>query len=200
MTQPPNFRPVPGDEVRDVGATVKRVAITIAAVVLLVGCGSDQEAARTVSETTTPAASMASPTPTPTPSTATKEQYASIVAETASQLRESIEAVSDCTTTSDPLEVLCGAQVYALSLQATTLALGLEGAQKEGVPAYIGPPPAELADLVAKTEADANALAEKASALHECEEASCFSPSLEYGLASLRMLSRLDAWAPYGVR
>ncbi|HEY8453865.1 MAG TPA: hypothetical protein VIL54_17010, partial [Natronosporangium sp.] len=80
-------------------------------------------------------------------------------------------------------------RVYPLTLdaEAKTLVLKLTGAQKPGVPAYIGPPPAEIERLVADTIAAAEAV-----------DAAMDGPDpYSHWFTVSRLLGTLDRWEPY---
>ena len=87
-----------------------------------------------------------------------------------------------------------------MQLNASTVALSVEGGTMEGVPAYIGTPPAEIAGLVDETLAAAQAASESGQvAVDACDLGECVSEAFDALMDYEDILAKIDAWSPYGV-
>jgi hypothetical protein len=154
------------------------ILTAVAAVALLAGCSSAAK----------PAAPTATPSPSPTVSTATITQYASKLNGPLSDFSTSWEkARIDCVI--PPTARLCGVELLTLNIEAKTIGLVIDNSQSKSATTYIGLPPAELASLVAMTQADANAV----------EQATANSDSPADGWAGLagKLASDIEEWGPY---
>lgn len=137
-------------------------------------------------------------------------QYASIMAKQTESLSKTLdEMTGDNCSWSSPGEVdvrpgymTCGMGVLSLNMQAQTLGIVLQGAQKPGVPAYIGAPPAEILRLVDDTMASADALATASEAANPCTLPAatddCVRTLFQFSSAMKDMQAQLAAWRPYG--
>jgi hypothetical protein len=124
--------------------------------------------------------------------TATVQQYASAVSPPIKGLRDSYAtyrsnlcAARDASSST----LVCDLTVMSLGTDAKTLSLVLTGAVKPGVPAYIGPPPAEIEKLVSDTIRAADTVA---SALDSDGKA-----GPEFFLVVSSLMTTLDRWDPY---
>lgn len=185
-------------------------SLLVASVLLasLSACGSDsagEPPGQAASAST--AAPTESTTPTPEVDTATVEQYASIVAKN-QDLKKQIGTMSDCdwlgsgSLDADPASIVCQAGVLTLSFQAGTLSTSLKSAQKPGVPAFIGSPPAEIEALVADTVSASDALEKAAAAANKagCEQTAagkCAALRIDVMQAMGDLERELYAWEPY---
>lgn len=83
-----------------------------------------------------------------------------------------------------------------MDIQTQTIIAVIDGAAKSGVPAYIGAPPTEIADLVAETRAQA-----QAQRIHDLFPDGISSLSTEglimLGLEMRRLLALSDRREPY---
>lgn len=132
---------------------------------------------------------------------ATVENFAAIVAEHHADWNDQVTTTErNCL---DPgLVAACSAGYITLGMQAETIRLSLNGAHKIGVPAYVGEPPAEIADLLAETETAAAAVKGAAAAL---QAAGCADPMdlkcgkqlVDLQIAIGDLSGKLDAWSVY---
>lgn len=185
------------------------------ALLLTAACGDSTDASAPATTEATQEAS-AEPEPTSEATTAaepaaeetedagaTVQQWASLVAEGASSVRDAHATWEDengCLPGDE--DFVCTTGMLTMSLTASTLATLLEAGTNVGAPGYIGDPPAEVAGLVEDTRTAATQAADAADAAADaCMDGSeeCLSlgmvMSIEYG----RLLQQLDAWGPYGV-
>lgn len=177
------------------------VCVALSLAVIASACGGSESSANppAQSPTTTPAAP-----PTTTRATATAAQYASIVSRQKASISDATKkAQAECPLI-DPAAIngLCGIYVLTIQAGADTLAISLLGAQKEGVPAYIGPPPAEISILVNETVAIASGLSSDGNRVSKCSsnpDPTCAKDLSDFRLGMSRMQDQLAAWQPYGV-
>jgi hypothetical protein len=122
--------------------------------------------------------------------TATVQQYASAVSPPIKALRQTYSQyqANGCLLGSGALA--CSLQTQTLKIEAETLAVTITGAAKEGVPAYIGQPPAEIKKLVGDTLYAAQDLDETVGPDGKYE-----APILFTTLS--RLMTTLDRWDPY---
>lgn len=169
---------------------------------VLAGCGDGSDGANDGRRTEKPIASTEV-----ADAGATVEQYASIIARNG-ELRDDLDEMAGCdwlgsgSLDYDPELIVCQVGLFGLTMTSDTLAISLEGAAKEGVPAYIGAPPKEIEQLVAETIESANALTAAATAANDADCAQVGSgqcSSLRSGtMRAIANLERtIDAWAPY---
>lgn len=133
---------------------------------------------------------------------ATVEQFASLISEERRSVDEWIEDWHDntCSTLSvadgDPL---CETSLISGSLIADTAKITMEGATKEGVPAYIGQPPEEITSIWQETFDAATTASEAGEAIPEdCSSADdCVGKVMDFTMAMDDLQGKYDAWAPY---
>ena len=179
---------------------------------LLAGCGGGQgkpEAGQTAKSTPTPTTPSTPSTAPDTTDYATVGQYASIVAKNQVGLAKSLTDLLNtrhCTWNRPggvdvrPGYVTCAIGVLGLGFQADTLKISLQGAEKPGVPAYVGQPPLEIAPLVDDTITAASQLSKATQAASDCTSKAspgCDSKLFDLYDAMTGMSSQLGAWAPY---
>lgn len=138
---------------------------------------------------------------------ATTAQYASLVAKQRATLDKHLEEMlgADCDWSSPgqvdrPGLVVCTMGTLGMEWGAETLNLVLEGAQKPGVPAYVGAPPAEIQTLVTDTVTASTTLVKAAKAADDCvttDGPDCMSKLLAFSFAMTGMQGQLAAWDPY---
>lgn len=183
----------------------KFLALMASAVLAISACGgggSDGPApAPTIEET----ASEPEPTEEPEPEaeTATVQQWASKIAEVEGGVRESVQdwEEEDCL----PVDLasgnwFCGMNMRGMSTNAQIVVLTIQGGTKEGVPAYIGEPPAEIATLVTETlDAAIDAEDATAAAIESCDASAddCHVKAVNAVIAMGQLERKLDAWKPY---
>jgi hypothetical protein len=133
--------------------------------------------------------------------TVTNAQYASVVAESASDIHSTIQDFEDQTCFFPTVDVspACSAQAITLSYQAEALRGRLADARDE-----LGEPPAEIGSLVAETILDADgyidahdALTASCGTLGQREGDGCDRKRIAVTTAANRLKARLDAWSPY---
>jgi hypothetical protein len=130
--------------------------------------------------------------PSPTGKVATVGQYAGIISDSGGSFQETWATYSEDCYLVEPEPFACKIQLLSVNVTAQTLVLTLSGANKPGVPAFIGAPPAELAKLV-KDTLDAAQAVDDAVSEDEPNEA---DRSAVWG-AGNRLDGLLDRWAPY---
>lgn len=173
------------------------IALTLAA---LAGCGSSG------SEESEGGSGDSQPSSEAESTSASTAQYASIVAKN-SDITDQLETMQSCDWFgSGPLDsegsIVCMAGVLTLSYQSSTLAVSLDGAAEEAKPAYIGAPPAEIAQLVTDTVKAAKTLELATQALNdnECEQ-SAEGKCLDLRVGAVKGMNALErelrAWGPY---
>lgn len=172
------------------------VALSVS-VLLLAGCGGSSDGDKADDTATTSE---------PKVQTATTAQYASIIAEN-SDISDQLEKMGSCDwlgsgKLDQPGLIVCMAGVLTLSYQATTLHTSLESAGQEGVPAFIGAPPKEIAPLVTDTVTSAKALQASAEAVNDggCEDTGagdCQSLRITMTQDMSDLERQLRAWGPY---
>lgn len=188
------------------------IAAVVAALGVVAGCGNDEPTTAESPSALELAASEAAaaaeriearstpePPPEPTEDTgaATIAQYASLIAGHEGGWRESVATIEDTCTDPDAIPI-CAATYVTAMFQAETLSLELSGAGDE-----IGEPPAEIAGLVADTEAAASAYADayEAWSATGCDDPlddGCgVSESFEMTMALDELTEKFDAWRPY---
>jgi hypothetical protein len=164
---------------------------TIAMLALVAGCSSAKDAGPTTSETTTV------PSAITTTATLTTAQVASKVAEEAPKIRHYDAAFdAECNYATGICLPVGGIGAQGVGLAADTLATELQ----------IGKTPSELDDLVMETISDADALHTAGDKIlttdHGCQNDAtanaCKADLLDLGIKLKAMVSRLDAWKPYG--
>lgn len=182
-----------------------------AALVLLAACGGGSGNAASPATSTTSVASPTTGQATPPEQTATVEQYASIIAKQKPDLTKYLDELTgpDCDWTSpgsvqvDPQLIGCWTYPLTLSYAASTLSLSLTGAQKQGVPAYIGAVPPELKGIVADTIAAADKFTpDSANTIQACVKAAgtdCATTLFDFSYNMKQLRDQLAAWSPYGV-
>lgn len=97
-------------------------------------------------------------------------------------------------------DVLCKTYLLTMGYTAQTVGLVISGGLKEGVPAYIGAPPAEIAGLVDETRQaaeDAGALAD--TAREACPGDDCVGAAFQFERAWGDLVTAFNKWEPYGV-
>ncbi|MGZ1491149.1 hypothetical protein [Brevibacterium sediminis] len=159
---------------------------------LLSACGASSE----------PAETDAQPVADTEESGATAEQFASLISEERRAVDEWLEDWDDntCSTLSvadgDPL---CEVSLTSGSLVADTAKIVMEGATKEGVPAYIGQPPEEIASIWQETFDAATAASEAGEAIpDDCSTSDdCVGKVMDFTMAMDDLQGKYDAWAPY---
>lgn len=158
---------------------------SVAAVLILAGCGSN---AAPAAETTSPSpAASPAASPSPTEMTATAEQYASVVNPALTDLATTWEKYEDsCLLDEDSL---CEIIAMTVDLRAQAVVLVLTGSAEPGVPGYIGAPPAEVAKLVDETVAAAQALDDTITDDGEVKDG--------VGAAGDWAVNFVDRWEPY---
>lgn len=189
---------------------MRRVAVMSAAAALLAvaGCSGGGEAQSTDGATTLSPTSTAPTTPTETGPTATVEQYASIVAKNTTDMRKmfrDLENPQHCLWGVGLPDVrpgygTCGLQITTMSYVAGSLALSLQGAQKETAPAYIGAPPPEIEGIVTDTIATAQSLRAASSRAEDCAfdlKTGCNARLVTFHRAMGAMEDQVAAWQPY---
>ena len=164
------------------------------------GASSDSAPPPEARETASDAPS-ATPT-TEAPPAATVAQWASRIAEVQGDARAAHAdwEAAQCLPTDVHLDPVCQAHLLIMQLNASTVALSVEGGTMEGVPAYIGTPPAEIAGLVDETLAAAQAASESGQvAVDACHAGECTSEAFEALMDYEDLVAKIDAWSPYGV-
>lgn len=180
------------------------IAALVTATALVAGCGtaaSDAAQQESAPARTTATAAQA---PSATAASATVGQYASIVAERKGQYQQAVDDIDGCLGFDDP--VACGLRMLILATQAETLGIELLGANNPQGRRFIGPPPPEIAELVART---ADRVGEIRVAYSQWENAGCADSTKASdevrceGLwfkaknVAVDISARLDAWQPY---
>jgi hypothetical protein len=128
----------------------------------------------------------------PAVKTATVQQYASAVSPPFKALRESYAQykTNACAVRSGSLSPACALVPHAFDLEAQTLVVALTAAAKEGAPAYIGQPPAEIKQLVGDTLYAARDLDDTIGPDGRYE-----APILLVSIS--RLMTAVDQWDPY---
>lgn len=162
--------------------------IATALIALVAGCSSTNPGSA-AARSATAAVSTAVSTPTRTATTATVTQYASALNGPISGVQDTWQTYTDAGCLIDNSEFACTVTPLTLNAEAETIVLVIDGSAKPGVPAYIGPPPAEIAKLVADTRADAE----------QVYTDTADSDHLPDGWAGdvLTLMNTLDRWGPY---
>ncbi len=163
---------------------MKRVALVL--LVALTACGGGGETS-SIDSAPTPSASASS-------DEATVRQYASLIAEQETDLQQQIEQARDCGIA---FTDTCRITALSLRYNAETLNISLDGATKPGVPAYIGPVPAELDSLVADTKRAALAIVDQYEAEVSTCGTDCIGAHTRYGITAGRLADELRGWSPY---
>jgi hypothetical protein len=189
------------------GKTMNRVGLSIALLLLASGCAGGSEIGAVAGEQ--PSRSTAAETPSPSEDVvpaATVAQYASIVAKN-SDISELLDRLEGCDWIGDgpldqPGSIVCMAGIPTLEYSSSTLAVSLESAGKDGVPAYIGAPPAEIESLVTETIAVAQEVSKVArkAGNADCSESPrgrCFNLRIDVWKGLGELDRQLDAWGPY---
>ena len=184
---------------------------TVGVAVALSGCAATASGTST-SSTTRTSAGVASSSTTSAVNPATVAQYASLVAKQKANMMPTLdELLSDnCSWVSPgavdvrPGYMTCAMSVLTVSMQAQTVVAVLEGAQKRGVPAFVGTPPAEIKSLLDDTLASAEALKTASDAANPCtmpgaDNADCIASLFAFKSALDDMKAQFAAWDPYGV-
>ena len=173
--------------------------MTVAAttVLALTGCGGGS--ARTAAAGTTSTRSPTSTTSTSAEANApaaTVEQYASIIAKERADISEAADTLKPCAI--DQSGFVCVITLMSVGLEAQTLDIELGGASIDGPgnQLYIGPPPVELAKLVADTRAAAQDVQTKADAYDACKR-SCGDEFAQAYFAANDLNDQVAAWEPY---
>lgn len=193
-------------------SVVARSIAVGAAAALLASCSSSVTTEGTSASTSSSSISSSSEaaSATSTGQTASVQQYASLVAQQKPDLLDYIDQLTggDCDWTSpgsvsvDPSSVTCWVVPLTVSYSASTLSLKLKGAQKPGVPAYIGAVPDELKGIVEDTIAAADKLdPDKATAVQNCVKTAgpdCTTTLFDFQYNLRELKSQLAAWSPYG--
>lgn len=179
--------------------------------VIAAGCGGggDESSPPVASPTTSEVSTPTTPAETtPTIDYATTQQYASIVASNALELNKYIDTLNGpkCTLVVPGQvdlvsgSIVCAGTIIIVGLKGMTLQLSLTGAMKPSAPAFIGPPPPEIASLVDETVEAAKSLGEASDAAQPCAYAAkpgCDVKLFELGSAMSAMQTKLAGWGPY---
>lgn len=185
---------------RGIGAVVAVLLLTLVA-----ACGSDGTTGADASSTAEEESVVADPTTeaeeVSTPEGATVQQWASIIAEQQLSFDETWENFDekDCGVMLMGPDVNCEAIGLTLYYNAQTISTVIEGARKPSAPAFIGDPPAEIADLVDETQdaADAAVAAWETRDEADCDGGGCVSQAFEFDSALDDIRAQLAAWGPY---
>ncbi len=173
------------------------MALRLLAVAALLTGAACSTGSQPVAVSSTPSAT------TTTTKTATVAQYASIV----SRQKAAIgtlphELQQECNLSgSGPVTLICQTKILTLHYSAETLSMALDGARKEGVPAYIGAPPAEIRNLVQETIGTASEVGREAREAHQCVTTggTCGTAMLLFRTDLPDLDQQFAAWRPYGV-
>jgi hypothetical protein len=167
-------------------------AIIALAVLLLAGAtAAIMSATRTGAPVAAPTAAT-SAAASPTGKTATIGQYAGLVNGSISDMRDSWRDYDGRCMLVDPKSGFCALTALTIETEAYTLTLKLSGAAKQGVPAYIGAPPAEVERLVADTLTAAQRVRD---VLHDEDPKTVDDVGLLHAMGAL--LEMFNRWQPY---
>lgn len=185
----------------------------VLALVVLVACGgSDPEttAPTTAGETTTTTEATTTTEPARTTTTrlqATVEQYASIIAEHGTDLRANLESARECALTYPDCGLAAIIETVTAGLEADTLFLLLTDGQSPSSDLFIGEPPAELDDLIARTSGAAHLFSDLVESFEAagCQTDTpapeildeCNADLLRADGYARDLQGALEAWAPY---
>lgn len=125
---------------------ISRLVVVAVTVLALSGCSTAKKAA------------AAMPTPTTSPSTATLLQYASVLNGPIGSLKETWREYLDARCDHDSTGLSCQVMPTTMDFEAKTIVTAIDGAEEAASHVYVGPPPAEIAALVATTYAKAQQL------------------------------------------
>ena len=173
----------------------KTFLVTLAAAALIVtGCAAPSESseddAQPVAETETPGAGA--------------EEFASLIAETRRDVDEWLDTWDENGCSS--LGVSTGTDIMACEMSlisggliADTAEIRMEGATKEGVPAYIGQPPENISIIWDSTKAAAAAASDAGEEIPDDCAASdeCAGAVMNFLMAMDDLQGKYDAWEPY---
>lgn len=179
-------------------------AVTMTSIVLFVtGCSSGSETlADATSEEPSAVAATEAAYASPTAATTTVSDYLAAKISVHRNVSEWLEDWDEygCSALIADIDISCGLQLVTAGMISDTVMLVLEGAQKPGVPAYIGPPPRELEAVIDSTLSSAESVKETSEQWQslECPGSSlCANRALFTEMAMTELQDSLDAWELY---